>query len=82
MGLGILAVPLVFSIVDATPARFSNWTSDQQIPYALAAALFFGAIATNRVARPVTCYCIYGGASALVLGFLSAYGLLIGLMLV
>jgi diguanylate cyclase (GGDEF)-like protein len=33
----------------------------------LVAAAFFGAVATNRVARPVTRFCKYGGALALIL---------------
>jgi len=33
----------------------------------LVAAAFFGAVATNRVARPVTRFCKYGGALAMIL---------------
>lgn len=33
----------------------------------LVAAAFFGAVATNRVARPVTRFCKYGGALSLIL---------------
>ncbi|MDO1582334.1 putative bifunctional diguanylate cyclase/phosphodiesterase [Rhizobium oryzicola] len=36
-------------------------------------AVLFGALTTNRIIRPVTRFCRYGGAAALVLGITSAH---------
>ncbi|MEM7746652.1 MAG: hypothetical protein AAGB04_09400 [Pseudomonadota bacterium] len=78
VGLSIVAVPLLL-----------NWTGlfQPQQPHltptmagVVLASVLFGAIATSRVARPVTCYCVYGGASGLMLGLLATHALLAGIV--
>lgn len=39
----------------------------------IALAMFFGAVAMNRIARPVTRFCKYGGAAAMVLAIVTLH---------
>ncbi|MFN3765647.1 MAG: putative bifunctional diguanylate cyclase/phosphodiesterase [Aliihoeflea sp.] len=43
------------------------------VAISVALGAFFGAVAMNRIARPVTRFCRYGGALALILGIVSMH---------
>jgi len=62
IGVGVAATH-VYSLRAANELDLSS-SSAVSLFFGFVAVAFFGAIATNRVARPVTRFCRYGGAAA------------------
>jgi diguanylate cyclase len=71
LGLGIAAMHFVGMAAFRVEGRF-EWDTSLVVASIVFGALF-GAIATNRIGRPVTRFCRYGGAIALILGVVSMH---------
>ncbi|MBR0554923.1 EAL domain-containing protein [Ciceribacter sp. L1K23] len=71
MGLGIAAMH--YTGMDAYEVQgLKQWDANFVLASLIAGA-FLGAVATNRIGRPVTRFCKYGGAAAMILAIASTH---------
>lgn len=76
LGLGVVGIHFLAATalkMDGVPAWDSGF-----VAASLALAAVFGALTTNRIARPITRFCKYGGALALILTIGLVYAASIG----
>lgn len=73
VGIGIVGTH-VLSLAAFSPMLFND-ISPALLLVAITLACFFGSIATNRIGRPVSRFCKWGGAASLILAIAFCYGL-------